>query len=125
MFDDFPWIKFIVLCVPLIALMWWMAPSMKWKLLFTLAVPIGVGLALAGRSMKGITPWKGDLADITVYGENPLKGLGYWKIRRKQHRDPRGHFTPLNLPFTIPPPECDFEVFIQQEFYKFFVYLLN
>jgi len=52
MFEDFPWIKFTILCIPLIILMWFAAPSLKWKLLFTLAVPIGVGLALSGKSIN-------------------------------------------------------------------------
>ncbi len=52
MFDDFPWIKFVILCVPLIIMMWLMADGLKWKLLFTLAVPIGVGLALTGKSLR-------------------------------------------------------------------------
>lgn len=52
MFEDFPWIKFTILCIPLIAMMWFFAPSLKWKFVFTLAVPIGVGLALAGKSIN-------------------------------------------------------------------------
>ena len=47
----FPWIKFTVLCVPLIAMMLFMADGLKWKLMFSLAVPIGVYLALTGKSI--------------------------------------------------------------------------
>ena len=47
-------IKFAVLSIPLIIMMWFFAPTLKWKLVFSLAVPIGVGLALAGKSMKGL-----------------------------------------------------------------------
>ncbi len=54
--SGFPWIKFAILSIPLIILMWILAPSLKWKLLFTIAVPIGVGLALTGKSLKGFTP---------------------------------------------------------------------
>lgn len=52
MFEDFPWIKFIILSVPLIILMWFVAPSVKWKILFSLCVPIGVWLALTGKSIN-------------------------------------------------------------------------
>lgn len=51
MLDDFPWIKFTILSVPLIIMMWFMAPALKWKILFTFAVPVGVGLALSGKSI--------------------------------------------------------------------------
>lgn len=50
--EGFPWIKFIILCIPGIIVMWIFAPTIKWKLLFTLAVPIGVGFALAGKSIN-------------------------------------------------------------------------
>ena len=52
MMDDFPWIKFVILCIPLIIFMWFMAPSIKWKILYTICVPIGVGLALSGKSLR-------------------------------------------------------------------------
>ena len=52
MLDDFPWIKFTILCIPLIILMWVMAPSLKWKILYTVCVPIGVALALSGKSIN-------------------------------------------------------------------------
>ncbi len=50
--DDFPYIKFTILSIPLIIMMWFFAPTLKWKILYTIAVPIGVGLALTGRSIK-------------------------------------------------------------------------
>lgn len=49
-YNEFPWIKFTILCVPLIVLMINFAPTLKWKILFSLCVPIGVGLALKGKS---------------------------------------------------------------------------
>ncbi len=52
MFEDFPWIKFTILTIPLIILMWAVAPTTKWKILFSLCVPIGVSLALAGKSIN-------------------------------------------------------------------------
>lgn len=50
--EGFPWIKFTIICVPLIAMMIFMAPSIKWKILFSVCVPVGVGFALAGRSIN-------------------------------------------------------------------------
>ena len=52
MMDDFPWIKFTIICIPFIILMWIAAPTIKWKILFTFAVPVGVGLALSGKSIN-------------------------------------------------------------------------
>ncbi len=53
MYDEgFPWIKFTILTVPFVILMFFMAPTMKWKLLFAFCVPIGVGLALSGKSIN-------------------------------------------------------------------------
>jgi len=49
---DFPWIKFTIICIPFIIFMWFAAPSIKWKILFTIAVPIGVGLAIGGKSIN-------------------------------------------------------------------------
>lgn len=55
-YDKSFWIKFFALVVPLSVIMWIWAPSLKWKLLFTPCVALGVWLALSGRSIKGITP---------------------------------------------------------------------
>ncbi len=52
MMDDFPWIKLTVVSIPLIIMMWIMAPTIKWKILFTICVPIGVSLALSGKSIN-------------------------------------------------------------------------
>jgi len=49
---SFSWIKFFVLTILFTIPMWIFAPSIKWKLLFTVAVPIGVYLALAGKSLN-------------------------------------------------------------------------
>ena len=53
MYDEgFPWIKFTLITVPFIVLMLYMAPTMKWKILFSLCVPVGVGFALTGKSVN-------------------------------------------------------------------------
>jgi len=52
----FPWIKFIILSILFDVPVWLWSPGLKWKLLLSMAVFIGVGLALAGKSMKGVTP---------------------------------------------------------------------
>lgn len=53
MYDEgFPWIKFAIITVPFIILMLYMADGWKWKILFSLCVPIGVGFALAGKSVN-------------------------------------------------------------------------
>lgn len=50
------WGKFLVLYIPFLVLVWFMAPSLKWKFLFTICGAAGIWLALAGKSMKGVTP---------------------------------------------------------------------
>ncbi|KKN69591.1 hypothetical protein LCGC14_0438940 [marine sediment metagenome] len=57
--DGFPWIKFIILTIPGMVLMFMFAPTLKWKFMFAFSVPIGVGLALAGKSIN-IHKRKGD-----------------------------------------------------------------
>ncbi len=53
MYDEgFPWIKFSILTVAFIIPIVLMAPGIKWKLLFGLSVPVGVGFALAGKSVN-------------------------------------------------------------------------
>ena len=54
MYDEFPWIKFGILCVVFIAMIWFMGPmaTVKWKLIFSASVPFGVGIALTGRTIK-------------------------------------------------------------------------
>lgn len=53
MYDEgFPWIKFTILTIPLVIMMFFLADGLKWKILFSLCVPIGVGLALSGKSMR-------------------------------------------------------------------------
>lgn len=56
MLDDFPWIKFLILVIPFSIAMFVFVDGFKWKILFTFAGIIGVGLALAGKTMKGLTP---------------------------------------------------------------------
>ncbi len=53
--QGFPWIKFTVLSVPLIIIMFYYAPTLKWKLLFSVCVPVGVWLALAGKSLPSVS----------------------------------------------------------------------
>lgn len=48
----FPWIKFIILSLAFGIPIFWFAPTIKWKMVFTLAVPIGVGVALMGKSIR-------------------------------------------------------------------------
>ena len=50
--SSFPWIKLIIISVPLSILMLWMAPTLKWKLLFVPCVWIGAAIALSGRSIN-------------------------------------------------------------------------
>ena len=54
MYDDgFPWIKFLILTIPMSLILLCFAPTLKWKLLFGLvASPLGVALALMGKSMR-------------------------------------------------------------------------
>ncbi len=52
MYDEFPWIKFSILTIAFMIPVVYMAPGIKWKLLFAVCVPVGVGLALAGKSMR-------------------------------------------------------------------------
>lgn len=44
--------KFIVLWLVFSAMSWYMAPTLKWKILFTFASAIGTYLALTGRSLR-------------------------------------------------------------------------
>lgn len=50
--EEFSWVKFLILSVPGVIAMMIFVDGMKWKLMFSLAVPIGVGLALAGKSAR-------------------------------------------------------------------------
>ena len=54
--QGFPWIKFAILSIAFDIPVWIWSPGLKWKLLLSLAVFGGVALALAGKSMKGVTP---------------------------------------------------------------------
>jgi len=49
---QFPWIKFGILTVLFSVPIFIMAPGVKWKILFMLATPVGVYLALSGRSLR-------------------------------------------------------------------------
>ena len=53
MMYDFPWIKFTILTILFGVPVFLMAPGLKWKFLFSIAVPIGVGVALMGKSLGG------------------------------------------------------------------------
>ncbi len=52
MFEDFPWIKFTILTLLFGVPIFLMTPGLKWKLLYTLAVPIGVAIALGGKTIR-------------------------------------------------------------------------
>ncbi len=56
MFDDmdFPWIKFSILSICFMVLIWKMGGSldMLWRFGFVLCAPVGVYFALAGKSMR-------------------------------------------------------------------------
>lgn len=54
--SDFSWIKFGIIFVIFTIFIWFAAPSLKWKLLFTIAGAIGIYIALIGKSMRGLTP---------------------------------------------------------------------
>lgn len=46
------WAQFTILYVPFIFFIWNFSPSLKWKILFSIAGIIGIAIALAGRSIK-------------------------------------------------------------------------
>lgn len=50
--DSFPWIKFVILCLLFMVPIVIFAPGLKWKVLFVLCVPVGVGFALTGNSLR-------------------------------------------------------------------------
>ena len=51
-YDVVFWTKLAIVSIPLIILMWYMAPTLKWKILFTPCVIVGAWLALAGKSAR-------------------------------------------------------------------------
>lgn len=51
--EGFPWVKFSILTTAFVVPVVMMADGLKWKLLFAVCVPVGVGLALSGKSMRG------------------------------------------------------------------------
>ncbi len=50
-YNSFPWIKFTILCLFLGVPILYFTPGLKWKMLFIIAVPVGVGFALVGKSI--------------------------------------------------------------------------
>ncbi len=56
----FPWIKFGIITVVFMVLIWKLAGGLDlmWRVMFTLCSPVGVGLALAGKSMRKRNRWK-------------------------------------------------------------------
>ncbi len=61
MFDDLNidigfWIKFFVLWIPFTVFIFFFAPTLKWKMLFSIGGIIGILTALLGKSLKGVTP---------------------------------------------------------------------
>ncbi len=49
---EFSWVKFLILYVPFVIAMLIFAPSLKWKIGFSLAGAVGIWLALVGKSMN-------------------------------------------------------------------------
>lgn len=48
--QEFSWVKFGIIFVPFVILMFIFAPSIKWKLMFSVGGAIGIWLALIGKS---------------------------------------------------------------------------
>ncbi len=46
------WIKFAILFIPFTMMMWNFAPSLKWKIGFTISGAVGIYLALIGKSAR-------------------------------------------------------------------------
>ena len=56
MYDGgFPWIKFVILFIPLVIFFFIFAPSFKWTVIFTFGGAFAIWMALTGKSMKGYT----------------------------------------------------------------------
>ena len=51
-YDTIFWIKFGVLSLAFGIPIFIMAPGMKWKILFSLGVPVGIFTALSGKSLR-------------------------------------------------------------------------
>lgn len=49
-------VKFFILFIPYSIAMMIYAPSLKWKFTFVLAGAVGIWIALAGKTLKGVTP---------------------------------------------------------------------
>lgn len=53
MYDsDFPYIKFLVVAVPLVIVMLIWSPGLKWKMINSLGIVIGAALAVSGKSIN-------------------------------------------------------------------------
>ena len=46
------WIKFFILWIPFVIFIFFFAPSLKWKLIFSFGGIIGIYLALIGKSAR-------------------------------------------------------------------------
>ncbi len=49
--DDFPWIRFVLLSLGFVVLIWVMGKNLSfmWRVLFVLCAPVGVYLAISGK----------------------------------------------------------------------------
>ena len=45
------WIKFAILFIPFTIMMWSFAPTLKWKIGFTISGAVGIYLALIGKAV--------------------------------------------------------------------------
>ena len=51
MYDEFPWIKFAILTLVFVIPIVIFTDGLKWKILYTLATPIGIYVALMGKTL--------------------------------------------------------------------------
>jgi predicted LPLAT superfamily acyltransferase len=54
MYDEFPWIKFSLLSLIFMVIIWKLGGRLEtsWRIMFALCSPIGVYFALTGRSLR-------------------------------------------------------------------------
>lgn len=46
------WIKFVILYIPFVIMMFVFAPTLKWKILFSISGIVGIGSALMGKGIR-------------------------------------------------------------------------
>lgn len=52
MYDEFPWIKFVILTIVFVVPIVIFTNGIKWKILYAFATPIGIYLALMGKGLR-------------------------------------------------------------------------